>query len=260
MERLNFYQRKAGYKWTNRKPGEILKALVSYMLKDYLRSYLYVPPVSLFCLWTFVAYTYVPNPVFSSYAVSCAVLYFVTAWLTITLVNREDATQLHITAVHARSFISVFLSKVIGVLIMISFLIMLAVLYPIWIGAFHRSVTMWDVLIAITAHFLISFLGVAVSLYFTKIWSRKTLSTWLLLVLILVISLVKGGIVEFLPRGFSFVTWVFPPSFAIMDVLSQDTITANAQLLFTFIHILGYASLLTVTFLVLVQKKNAFLS
>ncbi|WP_404458942.1 hypothetical protein [Oceanobacillus kapialis] len=231
-------------------------ALASYLFKDYLRSFLYVPPVTIFFLWTFVAYTYVPNPVFSSYAVSCAVLYFITAWITVTLINKEDTTQLHITTVHARSIIAVLIGKLLVVLFVVSCLTVLAVFYPILIGAFNRSVTIWDVMVAILVHVLISLLSIAVSLYFTKIWNKRTLSTWLLLVLILVISLAKGRIVNGLPDSLSFISWIIPPSFTIMEMLSEDTVLLNASLLFNTLYIVSYVVFLFGIFFVLLRKRT----
>ncbi|MFD2628567.1 hypothetical protein [Oceanobacillus kapialis] len=231
-------------------------ALAYYLFKDYLRSFLYVPPVTLFFLWTIVAYTYVPNPVFSSYAVSCAVLYFITAWITVTLINKEETTQLNITAVHAGSIVAVLIGKLLVVIIIVNCLTILAVFYPILIGAFNRSVTIWDVMVAILVHVLISLLSIAISLYFTKIWNKRTRSTWLLLVLILVISLAKGGIVNSLPDSLSFITWVIPPSFTIMEMLPEDAVLLNASLLFNTLYIVSYAILLFAIFFTQLRKRT----
>nr|WP_144921905.1 hypothetical protein [Paenibacillus bovis] len=57
--------------------------LIKYSLHDYVRSHKYFAPISTYIILIIVFYTYKPNPVLDSYAVTASMLYVVSAWLCI---------------------------------------------------------------------------------------------------------------------------------------------------------------------------------
>ncbi|MTW86899.1 hypothetical protein F3157_14700 [Virgibacillus dakarensis] len=225
-------------------------------MQDYIRSYQFVPPVCLFLLWTIVSYTYTPNPVLSSYGVSCAVLYFISAWMSVTIMQTTDSVQLQITIVNAKSVIKIFSSMILSVLVIISMLSAFAIFYPIMIGAFDRPVTLQDIFIAACSHLLISMLSISITIYLSWMTRVKTVSSWLLLVLVLLISLVKGGLVGVLPQFMSYITWVIPPAFSIVDLLGDDSLLINARLLLEWMYVLIYSGVLFFLFVMRIRKRN----
>ncbi|SDY14635.1 hypothetical protein SAMN05421736_101493 [Evansella caseinilytica] len=233
-----------------------MSAIVKYLLQDYIRSYLFVPPVVVFIGWTIVSYTYVPNPVISSYAVSVTVLYLITAWLTITLMDAEGTIQLQITSLHAKSFLKVLCAKVLAILVFSGFLSLFALLYPVVIGAFHRQVTWTEGIIIFVSHVLMSLLAVAVTGYFSRIYRPRTLLSWLLLTLILVASLVRGGLENALPAAASLVVRVLPPSFPLLNTLGEETVTFHTVLVFVWLYALLYSLLLFILFYKLIENRK----
>lgn len=53
-----------------------MSSLVRYQLINYLRTYHYVPPFTIFILCLIVNYTFVPNPILDSYSFTSLVLFF----------------------------------------------------------------------------------------------------------------------------------------------------------------------------------------
>lgn len=236
-----------------------MRAIMKYTLRDYIRSYLIVPPFAIFIIWTMVSYTYVPNPVFSSYAISCATLYFITAWLSINIMNTEESVQQQITIIHAKSFNKVFISKILSILFLTTILSIFAIMYPILIGGFNRSVTVADCLIVFVSLMLISLLSISVTIYFNGILKeQRTLSSWLMLVFLLFVSIVKVGIGNVLPNSITFLLWLLPPSFTILNILAEETILINGALLLKWVYVIFYTLILFFIFLRLKKSKGIY--
>lgn len=233
-----------------------MRAIIHYILQDYRRSYLFVPPVTIFILWTFVSYTYTPNPILSSYAISSTVLYFITAWLVITLIKTEDSVQQQITILHARSLSKVLFGKIIAVLLLTITLTIFAISYPILIGAFNRLPTLIEILLVFFSHVLISLLSISIIIFLNGLFRFRSLSSWLLLSLILTMSLAKEGIAKLLPHFFTFLTWPLPPTLTIVDILSGDTINLNMALIKSLGYVIGYIFLLLLIGFILIKKRG----
>lgn len=232
--------------------------MIRYMLQDYIRTYSFVPPVLLFIIWTIVSYTYVPNPVFDSFAIACAALYLIVAWLAITLMDTEELVQQQITMLHANSYVKVFSAKILSILFLAALLSLFAVIYPLIIGAFNRSVTVLDCFIAFMSLILISLLSISIAVFFSRAFHSRTLSSWLLLALILVVSLVRSGIENVLPDSFALVTWVLPPSFMILDILGEETIKLGPITLLKWLYVIAYSVLLFYIFLKVKVRKGLY--
>ncbi|MGY0693932.1 hypothetical protein ACW2QC_14275 [Virgibacillus sp. FSP13] len=233
-----------------------MKNLMTYCMQDYIRSYQFVPPVCLFLLWTIISYTYTPNPVLSSYGISCAVLYFIAAWISVTVIQITDSVQLQITVVHVKSIIKVFSSKILSVFLITSVLSVFAIFYPFVIGAFDRSVTFQDIFIAVVSHLLISLLSISITIFLSWMTRAKTVSSWLLLVLVLLISLVKGGLEDALPQFISYVTWLIPPAFSIVDLLGDDRLYINTHLLLEWMYVFVYAVVLILLYFWRIRRRD----
>lgn len=208
-----------------------MKGLMKYYLIDYIRSSRYIPPVTILIIWTVVSYTYVPNPIFSSYAVSCSVLFFVTAWIGLTFMENEDEVQTQITIIHAKGTNKVIIGKIISTFLFTTFLCLFVIVYPIIIGAFNRPLSLEDIVIAVCSHLLISLLSISITVHFSSLSKTKTLSSWLLLVLFLLVSLVQGGVENMFPSYASRIIWIFPPAYTIVEQLSHETISIDVALM-----------------------------
>lgn len=88
-----------------------MRALISYYVLDYIKSYRYVPPLSIYVITLLVNYTYRPNPVLSSMAVTAVYLFLLMAWFTLSFFHTEDPTQQQLTTLHAKNKSKMFLSK-----------------------------------------------------------------------------------------------------------------------------------------------------
>lgn len=70
-----------------------MSSLLRYQFINYLRTYQYVPPFTIFILCLVVNYTFVPNPILDSYSFTSLILFFLMGWFTVTLFHAEDEGQ-----------------------------------------------------------------------------------------------------------------------------------------------------------------------
>lgn len=235
-----------------------MKALIHYLLQNYLRSYLYIPPVTIFIIWTVVSYTYTPNPILSSYAIASAVLYFITAWISLTLLNVEDNVQQHITIVHSKGIVKIFCGKVFSVLCFSFVLSLFAIIYPVLAGAFARMPNTFEFFISFISLMLVSLLSLSIVSLFHSFFQVRTISSWLLLSLLLAISLAKSGIENVLPNDLSFITWPLPPVLVILTLLEGDVVTLDIHFVLNWIYVFSYALILLFISFVIIRNQNGW--
>ena len=237
-----------------------MKGLVVYQFVTYIRSHKYIPPVSVFIMLLVINYTYVPNPIMDSYSFTSILLFFVIGWVTISLFHSEDEGQKQITIIHAKNIREYYLALVINCTLVAFFLSVVAVAYPIIFQAFTPGLHPVHIVKGFLAHFSLTFLSIALSIFFTRELVKNHINSWWGVISILIGSLVSAILTEANIKNLTVLYWILPPlhySFKIMSV-DDHIISISTEVYGYFVWIFIYSMMLTTLFLVIVQKKRSF--
>lgn len=236
-----------------------MSGLLRYQFINYLRTYRYVPPFSIFIIYLVVNYTFTPNPILDSYAFSSIVLFFIMGWFTITIFHSEDEGQKILTLLHINNR-----KKYNLVLFMFSVLIGLclsciSVTYPILIDAFGLKPQPLHIMLGFLSHFSLSFLAIALSAIFTREIVKNNQNTWWGVLSILIISLaivtLKSVILQI--KG---LIWLLPPVYLPLEMMdSGDEILSIPPLFYwQFGWIFLYSLLVMGLYFLLTKRKHKY--
>ncbi len=155
-----------------------MSSLLRYQLINYLRTYHYVPPFTIFILCLIVNYTFVPNPILDSYSFTSLLLFFLMGWFTVTLFHAEDEGQKMITTLHTKKTIDYNLGIFIICGLLAFSLSCVSVIYPILIEAFFEKPKLLHILLGFLSHFSLSLLAIALTALFTRELVKNRRNTW----------------------------------------------------------------------------------
>ncbi len=166
-----------------------MNALIRYHFTHYLRSFTYIPPLTILIFTLMLNYTYTPNPIYDSYSFTSLALFFMMGWFTVTVFHSEDAAQKEITLLHARRPWKYHLALYIVCVIMAFLFSLVSVLYPIVWQAFGSEIYPSHVILGLLSHFSLAFLSIGLSAIFTRELVGHSLNTWWGVLSILILSL-----------------------------------------------------------------------
>lgn len=232
-----------------------MKSLLKYSLHDYLRSHKYFPPISTFLILITVNYSYKPNPIIDSYAVTAIFLYIISAWLCISVLSLDSPVQRQLMILHIGGTNRYYLSKLLSVWLISLILTFYAFIYPIILGMFGESVTFTIGMVTIVNHIFLSILGISIASVFSKIITESAINSYGGLALTITGSLAALGIYDVLPSYLKSIVWIIPPATSTNTTLfnwNGDSILDLS--LFPFIWIVIYALFLLYLFLKLAKK------
>ncbi|MEI0740004.1 hypothetical protein VQ056_31045 [Paenibacillus sp. JTLBN-2024] len=109
-------------------------------------------PLAATLIAMFLLYTYKPNPVMDSYAVTSVFLFVGSAWLALTFLNHgsPQQEQLHIT--HIGGMKRYLFSQIMALLVPVAMCMAIFMLYPIAAQMFDRPVRIGEFLLAVGGH------------------------------------------------------------------------------------------------------------
>jgi len=203
-----------------------MKALINYHFLDYIKSYRYVPPLTIYLVLLIVNYTYKPNPVLSSLAVTALYLFLVMAWFTLSFFHTEDPDQQRLTTFHAKSKIKMFLSKYMMMFLCVIILSAISVTYPVVFNMFKEDVTIFKLIIGFLNHFFLGVLSVSITALFTRNITKNPGTSWLSVSFVLLISIASSGIREVLPSFLQWIVWTLPPVPHLMSLMETTNVSA----------------------------------
>ncbi|WP_339321269.1 hypothetical protein [Paenibacillus sp. FSL W8-0194] len=232
-------------------------ALSRFMLKSYTRKHAYFAPLAATLIAMFLLYTYKPNPVMDSYAVTSAFLFVGSAWIALTFLNHGTPQQEQLHIIHAGSMKRYLLSQMLALLVPVALCTVLFVLYPLAAQMFDRSVRMGELFLAAAAHLIMGMLGTALAMFFQSAWMPNgTRATALLLVLV-VASLGAKSIVGLLPEQLGWLRWFFPPVSLMLDRLLDSGVAPLHKLWGILGYGLVYALLLGLVYVLVSVRRDA---
>lgn len=230
--------------------------LIKYTLQDFFRSQKYFPPISTFIIVIFVFYTYTPNPVVDSYAVTALVVYVISAWISVSMLALDPPIQRQLMILHIGSSYRYYLAKIISIWLISILLAIYAFVYPIIFNMFNESVTFTVGFMSILNHILLATLGIMLASLFSKGVMESTVNSYGGLALALILSIAAIGIQKLLPAPLENMVWLLPPALMTHVSLLDWTGESISQLeLIPFLWIFLYSLILLVTFLSLSKQK-----
>lgn len=234
-----------------------MSSLLRYQFINYLRTYRYVPPFSIFIIFLIVNYTFTPNPILDSYSFSSIVLFFIMGWFTITIFHAEDEGQKIITLLHTKNRKKYNLALFTICILVGLCLSGVSITYPIVINAFGAQPKPLHILMGFLSHFSLSFLAIALSANFTREMVKNKQNTWWgvlsILFLSLAIATVKSSILQI--KG---LIWLLPPVYLSLEMMaSGDEILSIPGLFYwQFGWIFMYGTLIISIFILITTRKR----
>ncbi|MFD1066443.1 hypothetical protein [Oceanobacillus locisalsi] len=234
-----------------------MKEVIQYSLHDYIRSHKYFPPISTFVVLIFIFYTYKPNPIVDSYAITSLFLFIVSAWLCISVLSLDSHVQRQLMMVHVRSSYRYYVAKLTAVWLIALLLAVFAFLYPIIFNLFSDSVTFHVGFVAFINHMLLAMLGVCVAAFFSKGMMESAINAYGGLALTIILSIAALGIRNALPASIKYITWILPPATVTQQPLFQwEEETLSSLSYFPFLWIAMYTGIIMFLFLIIANRRR----
>ncbi|MDN3955901.1 hypothetical protein [Sporolactobacillus laevolacticus] len=231
--------------------------VLRYQAMNYFRSYLFVPPFVIYTVLLFVNYSYRPNPIMDSYALTSILGYLLAAWFTISVFHVEEKVQETIAIVHLKSMSSFYIWKFAFVALIGVLLSVISTLFPIAFGMFDERITFPEISIGFLSHFLLFVLSMSFTSLMTRRLVKNSANTWLGTCFMLAITLAAPGIMDILPKQLQPMMNFLPPVYPLLKWLESaqsPLFTLHAALL--FLWIIGYSLVLMILFMFLIHLKR----
>ena len=231
--------------------------LLRYLLVSYTRSYRYFSPIAFMIISVMILYSYKPNPVMDSYAVTSTFLFIGCAWLGTSFLNHDQGRQTVLLILHTGSA-RVFYSTQYAVLVLIGLIMSAAVvLYPMLTGMFGVTVGLSRFVVALTAHILLSGLGAAVALFFQSGWIENQGRATGLMLILLVLSIAGISLADSLPGSLRMMVYLLPPASPMIDMLMHAEKRGMLSGAYALVYAFGYIAALLLIYLKAACAKDA---
>lgn len=231
--------------------------LLRYLLASYTRSYKYFAPIAFMVITVLLLYSYRPNPVMDSYAVTSSLLFIGFAWLGMNFLNHDQGRQTSLLILHTGSARTFFVTQY-AVLVMIGVVIStISVIYPMMTGMFDEPVGVMRFFLALLAHLSLAWLGSAIALFFQSGWIENQGRAVGLILILIVVSIAGLSLADSLPDGFAIVAYVLPPASPMIDMLMHADEQAFWNSAVTLTYTLGYTAALIIIYLKATCAKDA---
>ncbi|MGF7048153.1 hypothetical protein J2T13_002660 [Paenibacillus sp. DS2015] len=231
------------------------KNLLIYLLRNYSRSYKFIPPLFTYIIFIGLFYTYRPNPVMGSFAVTAVLSFIVTAWICYGFIQSESPIQEEITLLHLKSPAKYYIGLLSSILLMSLFLLIIAIAYPIIRDMFDRPLGSEDIIVGLLSHLGLSFLGVAIAVFFnSKFVSRPSVAIGGIL-FVIVLSFCQGSISSHLSPSMEWITWILPPAFHSMNLLMNYETYSGGEIVWLLVVPFIYAIIVFTIFVQRMKRK-----
>ncbi len=231
------------------------KDLLIYLLRNYNRSYRFIPPLFTYLIFIGMFYTYKPNPVMGSFAVTSVLSFIVTAWICYSFMQSESPVQEEITLLHLRNPAKYYIGLLSAIVLMNLILLIVAMAYPIVGDYFDRPVGCEDIIVGLLSHLGLSFLGIAIAVFFTgKFVSRPSVAIGGILIVI-ILSFCQGAISSQLSPSLEWMTWILPPTFHSMNLLMNYETYSGAEIVWLLMVPFIYSFIILTIYIQWMRRK-----
>ncbi|MCM3782868.1 hypothetical protein M3231_07765 [Neobacillus mesonae] len=231
-----------------------MKSLLVYFLRTFIRSPYYFAPIAFYLFVMAIQYSYRPNPIADSYTVTAALLYLSSAWIGRAFYHAEHPDQRAITIIHSRNKWSYFLGLWTACSLVIAFMTLLAILYPIAAVMFERTPNLSEWMTAISGHFLLGLLGITLSLFTQRSWIKSQSTALTILFIWLMLGMMHTELIKLLPEPLHFLTVLLPPALPLIKAMLDPS--AHLSMLASACHLIVYVIILVSCYVYVSVKKR----
>jgi len=232
--------------------------LIKYNISYYIKSAKYLLPVLLFIAFLGVNYQASPIGVWSNLHITTIAIFIFANWVAVSFVNSEDKNQRHITILHVKNETLYHLSKILSLVVFLFPFYALTVLLPTILGTFSRSIRFSEILIYLVVHFLISFLGIAVGVFFnSNLFSEEM--AMLMHIIVATVLVVPFNVIYDNNPFITFVYYLLPPINFLADRLhniGDGTFYIDLNFIFFVANAVVYVLLLVILYNAVMQRFN----
>ncbi|NBJ71181.1 MULTISPECIES: hypothetical protein [Clostridia] len=234
-----------------------MKALIVYHLIAYMKSYNYVPPMSIFIMILVVNYSIYPNPVLASYGMTAIYLYIIAAWISLRFFHTEDMIQQQVTILHAGNDRKYFCSMYLAAGCIVVLLAFISIVYPIVFRMFSKQVTLQELGIGFATHCLLGMVAIALSGVFSRAIIANKINSWLGISLMLLVSIASLGLEQLIPGYWKYILFVLPPV-SELALLMRDPLDLHG-IFRVYLWTMAYTGVVVAVFFIIYRRKKKFL-
>ncbi|MBE9913156.1 hypothetical protein G8C92_03765 [Paenibacillus donghaensis] len=232
-------------------------ALTRFLLQSYTRKHAYFAAFAATLISMGLIYSYKPNPVMDSYAVTSVFLFVGSAWIALSFLNHAGPQQEQLHMIHIGSMRKYLLSQITALIIPVILLTFIFILYPIVFRMFGEPVRFHELMLAICGHLVMGILGFALALFCQKgLMANGTRATSILLILIIV-SIAAKSLTGLLPEALAWLRWILPPVSLMMNGLMNSKSIPTYEVWGTLGYGLFYFAVLVLVYTAISVRRDA---
>nr|BAJ14647.1 conserved hypothetical protein [Mammaliicoccus fleurettii] len=227
-----------------------------YQLKNFGKSYKYVPCYVVYIAWIVILYAYKNASILSSYDSSFIVLTFISTWLTVTILKVDTISEKELHYIQLGSVTKYLMGKLVFSLLFLLPMILLAMIYPLLIDVYNKNIELIHIIFGLYSHLTGGLLGISIAFLITSTSLSNKKFSWLIGVLILLIALLKDVIGE-TSLVLRPLMWLLPPFYEINNLLIHgDNPKINHLTLFNVIYTYIYIIIFTIIIFISIKKSD----
>ncbi|UDI77095.1 hypothetical protein HYI43_00465 [Staphylococcus taiwanensis] len=231
-------------------------ALINYHFKNFIRSYKWIGPSITFLILLAITYFYSGQPIMSSFASTSMLLLFITAWLTIIILDTDSIKEKQLLFTQLKTKGTYLTSKLIFSFLVILPLGLCAIILPIITFRFEQMPNLMEIVLGLYSHAIVIALGVIMTTLVRSITKRSDKFIWLFIVLILLLSILRVVIIQTFPIS-KFVLWFLPPISDFLTLLNHASSKIfDISFLFVNLWMIGYLIVMWVILYVVFNKSE----
>ncbi|QOT11475.1 hypothetical protein JNUCC32_05460 [Paenibacillus sp. JNUCC32] len=235
----------------------MMGSLIRYLLASYTRSYRYFAPIAFMLISVVFLYSYRPNPIMDSYAVTAVFLFVGSAWLGLNFHNHDLGRQTMLLIVHSGKALRFYAAQYITVSLLSILFSAFAVLYPVMFGMFDKPITFSELALGYAGHVAMSLLGISLSVFFQFGFMENQGRAAGLLFIVIIVSLAGQSIVQFDHAYWGIIPYLLPPVSVMMDLFMHADERSPAVKLLTIAYSFIYGFILLAVYLWTASRKDA---
>lgn len=232
-------------------------ALIRYMLVSYTRSYRYFAPMAFIVISVMLIYSYRPNPIMSSYAVTSTLLFIGSAWLGLNYFNHDQGRQSMLLIIHSGKPIRYYAAQYITAALLSMIFSLFAVLYPIMLGMFDKPISLSEFALGYLGHVALALLGISLSAFFQFGFIENQGRAAGLLIILIVISIAGQTLEQKIPSAIGSIIYLLPPVSTMIDLFMHVEERSTFSIFTMIVYSYLYSFILLAIYLWTVCRRDA---
>ena len=239
----------------------MLKELVKYRFKQYIKTSKVAMPLLALVAVQYVLYTMIPVGVVESFVLSSIYVFLIMVWVSLGVSELEDPVSEQIMILRIQSEGKFYFSQILFLAAISAAAAFLSVLAPVFINlvnhnqVFTRSLIPADIISSYLLLWASAFLGSSLGGFFPARIMKDRKSAILLTILITIISVAKGSILDTLPLPAILLCFI-PPMSEVFTIFGLDEYFQIGKVVLGVVVLFGYGCVMVVIKIRLLIKNK----